>query len=762
MQSNFDGPTGLFIADIDSDGKNDIIGTASNANEIAWWRNNGGSPLQWTKQTIDESFLGAIYAFAEDIDGDSLIDVVGAGWDGNEVAWWKNDGGRPIHWTQQVLDSTFLQAHEVYACDLDNDNDVDILAASAQGHSISWWRNDSGNPINWTKQSISNISYGARSVSVDDINNDGIKDVIGASLQSNDIVWWQNDGNIPINWQRNPVTSTFIASHKVCTYDFDGDLNIDILGTAYTNNQIAWWLNSGDSLLTWTKMVVDGNFPGAVIAYPADLDMDGDIDVVGTAQGSNQIAWWRNDSGATITWTKIPINLNFGGVWPLYLEDLDGDFDIDIVAGGNYVNEIRWWENSLYNMEFDAWPSSGHLPLSVQFSDSSHLSQPITSWKWDFDNDGTFDSFDQNPSWSYNLPVNYSVKLVVNGNNFSDTLIHENCINVFNGESALNFDGESGYASHEAASSLNLIDAFTLEAWILPEGWGENTNFGFGRIFDKQKILLSLIKSHPVYNDSCMMLQISHSNGTNSISMTPDNSVNLNEWQHVAVSYNATISGVSLYINGVEQVISYRTNPSGNVNDNSTNNLVTGNNLGQISTFEGSIDETRVWDIVRTSNEIQNNMNQYLIGNESGLVGYWKMNEGNGDTLTDLSTYNNLGIINNAEWVQGVDFNANSILKENQEILSNQYVLYKNYPNPFNPVTTISYELAQSTLISLKIFDISGRLIKTIFKGKQKAGYHSASWNGNDNREQAVSSGMYFLRLETEGFSKTGKMLLIR
>lgn len=80
-----------------------------------------------------------------------------------------------------------------------------------------------------------------------------------------------------------------------------------------------------------------------------------------------------------------------------------------------------------------------------------------------------------------------------------------------------------------------------------------------------------------------------------------------------------------------------------------------------------------------------------------------------------------------------------------------------NYPNPFNPFTKISYELRVTGTISIKIFDVLGNEVAAIVNGKQNAGSYSVEWNAVN-----FSSGIYFYKLETPGFTDVKKMILIK
>ena len=91
-----------------------------------------------------------------------------------------------------------------------------------------------------------------------------------------------------------------------------------------------------------------------------------------------------------------------------------------------------------------------------------------------------------------------------------------------------------------------------------------------------------------------------------------------------------------------------------------------------------------------------------------------------------------------------------------------KFALQQNYPNPFNPSTTITYELAKPVNVTLRVYDISGRLIRTIVNDMQKAGRYEVQWDGKNDAGNQVASGMYFLRMQTPGFTKIRKMTLVR
>lgn len=88
--------------------------------------------------------------------------------------------------------------------------------------------------------------------------------------------------------------------------------------------------------------------------------------------------------------------------------------------------------------------------------------------------------------------------------------------------------------------------------------------------------------------------------------------------------------------------------------------------------------------------------------------------------------------------------------------------LHQNFPNPFNPETTISFDMPVNGNAKLDIFNVKGQLVKSLFNGNAPAGRTSLVWNSTDNSGKAVSSGIYFYRLSTENRTETRKMMLMK
>jgi len=110
------------------------------------------------------------------------------------------------------------------------------------------------------------------------------------------------------------------------------------------------------------------------------------------------------------------------------------------------------------------------------------------------------------------------------------------------------------------------------------------------------------------------------------------------------------------------------------------------------------------------------------------------------------------------------EFYIEGTIQSNELILSDpdENKLYQNYPNPFSSETTIEYDLAETTSVTINIYNTVGSLIKEIDQGDQIPGKYSIIWDGTNNDNESVSSGIYFYQLRTKNYNKTEKMTLVK
>lgn len=103
---------------------------------------------------------------------------------------------------------------------------------------------------------------------------------------------------------------------------------------------------------------------------------------------------------------------------------------------------------------------------------------------------------------------------------------------------------------------------------------------------------------------------------------------------------------------------------------------------------------------------------------------------------------------------------TNVLLKEKE--IPNDFTLFQNYPNPFNPFTEIQFNLANNSNVVVTIYDLLGKKIKNLVEGEFYPGEYKYKWDGRNNADITVSSGVYFITLRTDYYTKTIKALFLR
>jgi len=183
------------------------------------------------------------------------------------------------------------------AADLDGDGDPDVLAASSSAWIYAWENNGPPWwPYNWVYHLL--IEETAHSVHPADVDGDGIVDIV--ALMPSQVMWWRNDGT-PFDggWVEHLVSVNGTAdSGTVLSADMDDDGDLDLLTATSPADTVIWWENDGSPLDGgWTTHVVDNFFEGAVTALAPDLDGDGSPDILGAAETAGEITWWENRGG---------------------------------------------------------------------------------------------------------------------------------------------------------------------------------------------------------------------------------------------------------------------------------------------------------------------------------------------------------------------------------------------------------------------------------------------------------------------------------
>ena len=176
---------------MDDDGDMDIVSASSDDDTIAWYENDGASNPSWTASNIATSADGATSVFVADMDNDGDMDILSASYVDDTIAWYENDGAANPSWTASDIATDADGAFSVFAADMDNDGDMDIISASQYDNTIAWYENDGAADPSWTASDIATSADGARSVFAADMDNDGDMDIISASRDDDTIAWYE-------------------------------------------------------------------------------------------------------------------------------------------------------------------------------------------------------------------------------------------------------------------------------------------------------------------------------------------------------------------------------------------------------------------------------------------------------------------------------------------------------------------------------------------------------------------------------------------
>jgi len=303
---------------------------------------------------IDLNFPGIAYIKVIDMDGDGDLDIVG----GSEhtpystsrgLAYWRNDGGTPFTWTKFNIDPSFEHIMSVDIAYIDDDDHLDIVGTSWSLHQLVWWKNSGDPTMDWIRKVIKSNFYNAHDANCMDLDRDGDTDIVAANATPGSIIVCYNENHANPTWRFDTVINGFTGAKSVELVDLDLDGDIDIVGTADELKQLAWWENKFANTLDWQYRIIDANFMGCSYSHTIDMNSDGNYDIIGSGWALDQVAYWICNNLETNAWSKNIVTSNLEIPNKATGCDFDFDGDIDIVVMSQLPGKLVIFENNNFN-----------------------------------------------------------------------------------------------------------------------------------------------------------------------------------------------------------------------------------------------------------------------------------------------------------------------------------------------------------------------------------------------------------------------------
>lgn len=260
--------------------------------------------------------------------------------------WSPADGARMI-FGEGTLSTAVNTPSSIDVVDLDGDGDLDILTTSSGVARVRWLESngDSSRPA-LTSHDIG-FSGCSPSVIPVDLDGDGDLDLLTPAPCDRMVLWFENTGSDPLSFSFHSLARNVDRPCSAIPADLDGDGDQDVISVAYGEPGITWYENDGGMSPGFAPHTIDASSPIACGATAADLDADGNLDIVATtASGYEEALFWYRSDGAVPPGFDDRITIaELANRSSVMVVDLDQDGDVDLVAGSGEDGSIVWLEH---------------------------------------------------------------------------------------------------------------------------------------------------------------------------------------------------------------------------------------------------------------------------------------------------------------------------------------------------------------------------------------------------------------------------------